>query len=321
MLENNIFDISIIVPVYNVENTIEKCVNSIMDNNNKNIEIILIDDYSADNSYKICKRLKKQYKNINLCQTNGKGVSAARNTGLKLAKGKIVGFCDADDWLEKNALDIVIHYFSEYNIDILVSGFYNDKDDTSIYLPSIKKEKKFCKTKCLIKKVLNDNSVMGSVWNKFFKKRILQGKRFSEELSYCEDMHFVVNVLSQSEHFKCLLLKKPLYHYVYNTNSATNNIEDQYDMEDRLRYIVAIKKIIVDCQLKGRLCLEAQYKICTLAIDDIINNKPEGKRRYYLEEQLSKNKRAFLLLLLKYNWKWNVKRIYFLMRCYSEKTF
>lgn len=89
--------ISIIVPVYNAEKTIEYCIDSIITQKTKfEIELILVEDYSTDRSYEICLALKKKYTEIKLYRTNGKGVSAARNTGLSHSTGDVVGFCDSD---------------------------------------------------------------------------------------------------------------------------------------------------------------------------------------------------------------------------------
>lgn len=103
---NIIMKISIIVPVYNAEKTIEYCIDSIITQKTKfEIELILVEDYSTDRSYEICLALKKKYTEIKLYRTNGKGVSAARNTGLSHSTGDVVGFCDSDDIYEKDVFE------------------------------------------------------------------------------------------------------------------------------------------------------------------------------------------------------------------------
>ena len=117
--------ISIIVPVYNAEKTIEYCIDSIIAQKTKfEIELILVEDYSTDRSYEICLALEKKYTEIKLYRTNGKGVSAARNTGLSHSTGDVVGFCDSDDIYEKdvfeNSVAVVFVTLSYYfNITIL----------------------------------------------------------------------------------------------------------------------------------------------------------------------------------------------------------
>lgn len=105
--------ISIIVPVYNAEKTIEYCIDSIITQKTKfEIELILVEDYSTDRSYEICLALKKKYTEIKLYRTNGKGVSAARNTGLSHSTGDVVGFCDSDDIYEKDVFEKTKALFS-----------------------------------------------------------------------------------------------------------------------------------------------------------------------------------------------------------------
>ena len=122
---NIIMKISIIVPVYNAEKTIEYCIDSIIAQKTKfEIELILVEDYSTDRSYEICLALEKKYTEIKLYRTNGKGVSAARNTGLSHSTGDVVGFCDSDDIYEKdvfeNSVAVVFVTLSYYfNITIL----------------------------------------------------------------------------------------------------------------------------------------------------------------------------------------------------------
>ena len=94
--------VSIVVPVYNSEKTIERCLKSILQNTYKNIEIIIVDDFSSDNSYLICKKLSHQFHNIKIYQNDkNKGVSYTRNIGLSHCRGVYVLFVDSDDWIEK----------------------------------------------------------------------------------------------------------------------------------------------------------------------------------------------------------------------------
>lgn len=123
--------ISIIVPVYNAEKTIEYCIDSIITQKTKfEIELILVEDYSTDRSYEICLALKKKYTEIKLYRTNGKGVSAARNTGLSHSTGDVVGFCDSDDIYEKDVFEKVRLFFENKDIDIVIGGFYYSKKDS-----------------------------------------------------------------------------------------------------------------------------------------------------------------------------------------------
>lgn len=100
--------ISVIIPVYNKEKTIEKCVDSVLRQQHPNIEIILVDDGSQDSSYELCVRLSNTHSNVTVLHQENKGVSAARNIGLKYATGEYISFVDSDDWIHESMLSLLI---------------------------------------------------------------------------------------------------------------------------------------------------------------------------------------------------------------------
>lgn len=307
--------ISIIVPVYNAEKTIKKCVDSIISQTICEIELILIDDFSKDNSYKICSELKKKYPQIILLQTEGKGVSQARNTGLRKSSGDIIGFCDADDYYESNALNRIVEEFERNSkVDIIVTGF-NIVEVTGKIISKINFKKSFeCTSTKLMGHVLNDNTVMGSVWNKFFRRKLLDGIEFEQSLSYCEDKHYVMKVLSKNRDSLCIVIKDRLYNYVQNECSVTHNYSNIYDKNDNLKYIVSTLKIIEDCNLSKHLYTQARYNIICHAIDTIIALNPKGRKRKLLKNEIKKNLFAFLINIWRWNIKWNIKRCFYIMK-------
>lgn len=106
----NFPDVSVIVPVYNAEKTIIRCVESICKQSYRNIEIILIDDGSSDKSYEICEKLSCQDSRIHVYRQKNKGVSSARNNGINQAKGNYICFVDSDDWVDPDYVEILIKY-------------------------------------------------------------------------------------------------------------------------------------------------------------------------------------------------------------------
>ena len=114
--------LSIIVPVYNVEEYIQKCINSILSQNYLDFELILIDDGSTDNSGKICDEFASENKKIKVIHQENGGLSNARNTGIKNAVGHYLWFIDSDDWIVGNAFSIIVQELKENNLEML--GFY-----------------------------------------------------------------------------------------------------------------------------------------------------------------------------------------------------
>ena len=116
--------ISVVVPVFNSEKYLEKCIDSIINQTYKNIEIILINDGSSDKSEEICNSYLKTYKNIKLINQSNSGVSVARNNGLKSSTGDYVLFVDSDDWLEKDMLEIMVKEIDNFDIDIVRCEYF-----------------------------------------------------------------------------------------------------------------------------------------------------------------------------------------------------
>ena len=111
--------ISIIIPVYKVEKYLEKCVNSVINQTYKNLEIILIDDGSPDDCPAICDKLSKTDKRIKVIHKTNSGVSASRNEGLKIATGEFVAFVDSDDWIDETMYERLINKQQEQNYDLV----------------------------------------------------------------------------------------------------------------------------------------------------------------------------------------------------------
>ena len=115
-------EISVIVPVYNVDNYIEQCVESVVNQKYSDFELLLIDDGSKDRSGKICDRYAENDARIKVVHQQNKGVSVARNVGVALSTGKYITFLDSDDWLDQDFLETAVNLISTANADILVYG-------------------------------------------------------------------------------------------------------------------------------------------------------------------------------------------------------
>ena len=115
-------DISVIIPVYNVEQYLKRCLDSILSNTYKNLEVICVDDGSTDNSLKILEFFAQKDPRVRILQQNRKGPSAARNKGLDMAKGKYISFVDSDDFISFNAYEILMLVAEQYNLDITIFG-------------------------------------------------------------------------------------------------------------------------------------------------------------------------------------------------------
>lgn len=234
--------ISFVVPVYNAERTLCDCVCSISKQTFGDIEIILVNNCSTDDSLQKCNELAKADGRIRVLDIAEKGVSTARNRGIELAIGKFVTFVDADDWIDANICEIFANLNAKYNYDLFCysAQYHNGKNTVASYLfsdgvelftPEQKKELQI--------KVFAPNTpyfeyktrtrYVGSVWGKFYKREILLKKnlRFATETIISEDVLF--NTLALDHFHRIGYVRDCFYHYEQSNASAQNRYRPNSD--------------------------------------------------------------------------------------------
>lgn len=216
MTENTeIPEISIIVPVYKVEQYLPRCLNSIQMQTFKNWECILIDDGSPDKSGIICDEYCIKDKRFIVIHQANKGVSAVRNIGLNVAKGNYISFVDSDDWIEPDYLE---RLFKETEkADVVICDAYINTDDVEIIQKQIIKQSKY---ECLQDLIKDD--IPGFLWIKLIKHDLITANNISFEkgVDLCEDVLFSIKVFYFANTISHV--STPLYHYVQNQGSYTN---------------------------------------------------------------------------------------------------
>ena len=125
--------VSIIVPIFNVDKYLEKCIKSIINQTYRNLEIILINDGSTDNSYQICKKYSEQDSRIVLIDKQNGGSASAKNYGLKIAKGDYISFVDSDDFVELDMIEYMVNTIKKFNTDIVQCEFVNLYKNTTAF--------------------------------------------------------------------------------------------------------------------------------------------------------------------------------------------
>ena len=237
----NEYKLSIIVPVYGVEKYIDKCLNSLVKQSLKEIEIIVVNDGTKDNSQKIIDKYVKKYpdKIKSYIKENG-GQGSARNYGLKKATGEYIGYVDSDDFVEKDMYKKLYDKAKENNYDIVVCGNYNVSEDYQ--------------NKNIDAFINNYNTDLENiffgkmaVWNKIYKRDILIKNKleFKEKVWY-EDLAFTLKAIMNSNTFA--FIDEPLYDYLIREGSTMNNSNVQRNLEildafdDILSYIKHNKK-------------------------------------------------------------------------------
>lgn len=223
--------ISIIVPIYNAQQTLDKCLKSIINQTYKNLEIILVNDGSYDSSHEICVKYQAQDKRIKYISQKNSGVACARNTGLSQVTGDYIGFVDSDDFIELNMFEVMIHNLLRSETDIVICGYFINKFDKDIKRVVPKNE--IVTQKEVIKLLIEDKVIRNFLWSMLYKKDLFQEVIFPEKYIY-EDVAVIYQLFLKAN--KISLVDQAMYHYVYGAKSITRNvnIDKNYILLDML---------------------------------------------------------------------------------------
>lgn len=225
-------DVSIIIPVYNVQEYLSVCLDSVIKQTIQNKEIIVVNDGSTDRCFEILTEYKRIYPEIIIINQENSGISATRNAGLKASSGKYIAFVDSDDFIELNMFEKMYESAKRENADIVICNYilYNEKlNDKKI--EGNDKEGHIDKVEVLKKFLLND--IKGYVWNKIHKRELFTSNNISfPDYIVCEDTPVAFLLLANSE--KIYLMNEPLYYYRQRESSLTRtfSIKSMQDMID-----------------------------------------------------------------------------------------
>ena len=247
--------ISIIIPVYNVEKYLEDCLNSVVNQTYKNLEIILIDDGSTDNSGKICDLYAKKDNRIVVIHKENAGVSSARNVGLKIAKGLYIGFVDPDDYIAEDMYEILYQNIIKNDYNISVCKYSRITDRNFNKLSENRNNKSIVLNMCesMYYMLSPEFGYDCSVWNKLYKKDII--KNFDEKIIVGEDLWYNFKIFMQDNN-KTIFYVAEKYYYYNRLDSACRSIKFR---KSDLKLIKIWKKILVEI-----LQNEEFYKIKSL---------------------------------------------------------
>lgn len=216
--------ISVIVPVYNVENLIERCVKSIIEQTYPNIEIILIDDGSTDKSGFICDELALRDSRIVVVHKKNGGASTARNIGLNKAKGQYVGFVDSDDYIEPQMYESLLFGLKKYNTDISCTGIIREQlDGRNKHIIRCPSEITVFHSEEIVREILLARYVGSSLCTKLYKRTCWDNRRLSEgEIN--EDVKIILDLYCGKT---MVHTAKAMYHYVCNPEGVTHNLSEK----------------------------------------------------------------------------------------------
>lgn len=220
--------LSIIVPIYNVEEYLSKCIESILNQSYKDFELILVDDGSPDNSAAICDEYAKKDDRIIVIHKPNGGVSSARNAGLNRAKGKYIGFVDPDDYIEEKMYELMIKELESTQANLAICGYDYVNENYIVERPyNVRENEQLTQKQFMSMEFDMPPTVRHGVVNKLFLSDTFNEIRFPEGLHSAEDV-YVLNEYSKRV-TKAVFIHQPLYKNLVRTGSATHgglNIKD-----------------------------------------------------------------------------------------------
>ena len=222
-------ELSIIVPIYKVEAYLPRCIDSILAQTFTDFELILIDDGSPDKCGEIMEEYAAKDSRIVTIHQENKGVSAARNAGLRIARGTYIGFVDPDDWIEEEMYEKMLHKAKETLADVVICGT-NDYTENEIFLRSLLNcERSYDQQELLEALYGMPNPIGGAVWNKIFIRSKVCAVRFKPELSMAEDWVYLFQAFDQCR--SGYQMKECYYNIRIRADSATraNEVQAMYD--------------------------------------------------------------------------------------------
>lgn len=247
--------ISIIVPIYNVEKYLKRCIDSIVNQSYQNLDIIFVDDGSPDRSGEICDEYAKLDSRVKVIHKTNGGLSDARNKGIEIASGDFVMFIDSDDWIELNTCEVIKNIICDNNADLVIFARNNVYDNGKIINSKTHGSRIASTSECLKSLVYRviDGGIFNSSCNKCYSRRLLSDIRFPIG-KLAEDQGFTYKAIHRAN--KIYVSDAHLYNYFQRTGSISHKEysvklrEDEYEMWiDRLSFLKDHYPELVDYQI------------------------------------------------------------------------
>lgn len=232
--------ISIIIPVYKVEKYIDRCIKSVINQTYKNLEIIVVDDGSPDNCPSICDKWAERDSRIKVIHKNNGGLSEARNVGMKIASGELIGFVDSDDWISKEMYQLLFENMKENGSDISACGVKTVWEDETESRFLTTQGKYVLNTQEAMEAIVRENILKQPVWYKLYKAELVRDINFPVG-KYHEDVFWSYQAIGRAN--KVSVFSTPCYYYFQRKNSIMGN---KYSLKrfdvlegklERLKYI------------------------------------------------------------------------------------
>lgn len=219
--------VSIIVPVYNAEKYLDKCIESIVRQTEREIEIILIDDDSTDESGNICENWALKDSRIKVFHIENLGVSNARNSGIRYASGQYIMFVDSDDWIRSDMVEILLNSIENENGQSVFCNYITVREGQEIPCEDVLEYKTYQNEEVLevVRNMFGGGRYYSSIWRGIYKKEVIEDNHISfKNLKFAEDLVFNLEYLLNCD--KVQIMNDELYYYRVNSTSALQSLKN-----------------------------------------------------------------------------------------------
>lgn len=296
--------ISIIVPVYNVQKYLPRCIDSIINQTYKNLEIIVVDDGSTDDSGKICDEYAKKDNRIRVIHKENGGLSEARNIGINQANGDLIGFIDSDDYISKDMFEILRKSLIKYQTDISICNIQNVNEDGVRLSTQMDYHEE--KTQVLEKKealqLLLEDKIKSYAWNKLYKIELFDDIRYPKGKKM-EDLATTYQLFDRAT--RVVFNQEICYYYVYRKNSILHHVNNSlmidwnYAINERYNFLIDKYSDLKESLIINRLLCTAlffkffyQLKSKDTELEKILDKEYLFYKKYFktYQKKLNRNK-------------------------------
>lgn len=303
---------SVIVPVYNAENTIERCVDSIVRSGGTDVEIILVEDCSKDHSWDVCLQLAEKYENVCIFRNDkNQGVSFTRNRALDHATGEYLLFVDSDDWVEDKYVGEFSKIIDERNAQFAICGYINHDEKhsgrTDVIAWNDFNDVKQVPLRFEIEN-LHARQLLQQLWNKVFENAVVKENdiRFDETISIGEDTRFILDYIKYGKIQQVHLINQPLYHYMRDQDGSLMFRVGYESVEEPLKNLRKMYEIkgMSQIEIETRIAEDRQRQIenYSYLIMHNMGMPHKEKRRLILNLDTGRGKKLYRQNLITY-WK------------------
>lgn len=293
--------VSIIIPVYNVEQYLERCLESVVEQTLKDIEIIIVNDGSKDKSQEIIDNYKEKYNYIKCYIKDNGGLSDARNYGMANATGEYILFLDSDDYLKKDACENLYNISKKNNLDILKFNYFDEKKNKDAFVKDKKYMNKIYNGKNYLKEVLDKDTLSIVAWNALYSREYIEKNNFQFKKGILhEDERWTPEVILKCK--KIMHIRNVYYFYKLNPSSITtrkDKTKNAIDIIDTCEELFEIYKDIEDKKLKRLLMDMLVTKYLEAFVMGALKEQVRVDKRFLIGKSLKiRNKLKVILFII-----------------------